>query len=624
MTLPWRIELFGRLQARRGERSLTHFGTRKAAALLAYLALFPDCAHPREVLAELLWPEEDAEATRDRFRQALSTVRRLLEPEGTPPGSVLAADRTEVHLLTGAITTDVGEFEALLGVASHEEEQGSRKVAKTQREKQGDTDGETLTRRVALERAVALYRGELLPGYYEEWIVPERERLAEAYRNALYQLAAEWEREGDLPQALEVARRAVAADPLREDAHGNLMRLYAASGRLSDAVRQYRELERVLKEQLGSVPSPTTQALFAQLRAHVPQADASNPTPAPPVALVALEPEGGAVPLDSSFYLLRSTDEEFESAIARRDSIVLVKGARQMGKTSLLARGLQQARQAGAKIVLTDLQKLTSAQMATADTLFFHLAEAMAEQLELEVALEAVWNPQRGWNVNFERFLRREVLGKVETHVVWGLDEVDRLFGHPFSTEVFGLFRSWHNERSLNPGGPWSRLTLAIAYATEAHLFITDLNQSPFNVGTRLALEEFSLAEVAEVNRRYASPLKDTAEVARYYALVGGNPYLVRRGLHAMATQGQDIAAFELEAEQESGVFGDHLRRMVSALGQDAALCEAVRTLLKGELLSNPDSFYRLRSAGIVVGRSTEEAQLRCRLYRNTLRRYLL
>ena len=72
---------------------------------------------------------------------------------------------------------------------------------------------------------------------------------------------------------------------------------------------------------------------------------------------------------------------------------------------------------------------------------------------------------------------------------------------------MFGLFRSWNNERLLDPSGSWSRFTLVIAYATEAHLFITDVNQSPFNVGTRLTLEDFTREQVAELNRRYGSPL---------------------------------------------------------------------------------------------------------------------
>src|SRR5438876_10938082 len=98
----------------------------------------------------------------------------------------------------------------------------------------------------------------------------------------------------------------------------------------------------------------------------------------------------------------------------------------------------------------------------------------------MEVIPGDAWDNHRSPNTNFDRYLRREVLGKVDAQVVWGLDEVDRLFTCNFGGEVFGMFRSWHNKRALDPHGPWARLTLAIAYATEAHLFITDLNQSPF------------------------------------------------------------------------------------------------------------------------------------------------
>jgi hypothetical protein len=275
--------------------------------------------------------------------------------------------------------------------------------------------------------------------------------------------------------------------------------------------------------------------------------------------------------------------------------------------------------------VLTDLQKFTSAQMESADTLFQSLAEAMIDQLDLDISLESIWSANRGWNVNFERFLRREALAHIEGHLVWGLDEVDRLFEHPYSADVFGLFRSWHNERSLNPTGPWGRLTLAIAYATEVHLFISNLNQSPFNVGTRLTLEDFTRDEVSEMNGRYGAPLPDEPAVARYFALVGGNPYLVRRGMNAMVTQGQDVHAFEALADRDDGIFGDHLRRLVGSLGQDEVLLDAVCGLLRGgDAGLSAESFYRLRSAGVVVGDSAEEARFRCRLYQRYLERRLL
>jgi hypothetical protein len=342
---------------------------------------------------------------------------------------------------------------------------------------------------------------------------------------------------------------------------------------------------------------------------------------APPVKLEAV---GGAVPLDSKFYVVRDIDEEFRSAIARHDSIVLIKGARQMGKTSLLARGLQQARQAGTKVVLTDFQMLNTAQLESAETLYLTIAEWIATQLGLEVLPQDNWNPRSGPNINFQCYLKDEVLGKQSAPIVWGLDEVDRLFTCSFGSEVFGLFRSWHNARSLDPAGPWTRLTLAIAYATEAHLFITDINQSPFNVGTRLTLEDFTFEQVANLNQRYGSPLRNRSELTRFFQLVGGHPYLVRRGLNQLVTQTIGIAAFEAQADRNEGIFGDHLRRILVLLAKDPELCEVVREILQGRPCVKPESFYRLRTAGVMAGDSAREVRPRCELYAAYLKRHLL
>ncbi len=348
------------------------------------------------------------------------------------------------------------------------------------------------------------------------------------------------------------------------------------------------------------------------------------PIPPPTAADGTLEPVGGAVPLDSQFYVDRPTDARFRAALARGDSIVLVKGPRQVGKTSLLARGLQQAREAGARVALVNFQMFTTAQLASTEALFLTVADLLAEELELEVDTGALWKSGRGWNVNFQSFMRRRVLEQDGARVVLALDEVDRLFPYPFATEVFALFRSWHNERAHNPAAPWSRLTLAIAYATEAHLFITDLNQSPFNVGTRLTLDDFTPEQIEELNRRHGSPLRDPAEMARFAAFLGGHPYLVRRGLHALASGDVDGAAFEEQALRDNGLYADHLRRMLLALSEDAVLCEATRALLRAEECPSPESFLRLRSGGVVAGGSPHEARPRCRLYELYLARHLL
>jgi serine/threonine protein kinase/class 3 adenylate cyclase len=352
-------------------------------------------------------------------------------------------------------------------------------------------------------------------------------------------------------------------------------------------------------------------------------ASLQNPTefrPDPPK----LESVGGAVPLDSKFYVVRSTDNEFLTAICRDDSIVLVKGARQMGKTSLMARGLQLARQNGNQVILTDFQKLSNKHLESTESLFRILIESIGDQLDLDLDLEKLWNPKRGPSANFERFLRREVLSKISQRLVWGMDEVDRLFSCSFASEVFGLFRSWHNERSLDPGGPWQKLTMTIAYATEAHMFITDMNQSPFNVGTRLSLNDFNLEQVTDLNERYGCPLKGPEEVSAFFQLLGGQPYLTRRGLNEMASHSTDFQTFAAQAYRDEGPFGDHLRRILFSLAQDTNLCTTVRDILGGRSSAAAEDFYRLRSAGIMAGESAREIRPRCELYERYLSRHLL
>jgi DNA-binding SARP family transcriptional activator len=608
----WRIELFGGLRVTREDRVVTRFRTQKTGSLLAYLACHLRRTHPREVLIELLWPEDDPEVARHKLSVALSSLRHELEPPGVPDGSVLVTERFLVGLNPGTVTTDVAEFESALQSVAQAESAGER--------------AERLT------GVVDLYHGALLSGYYEDWIVPEQLRLQELYCQALRHLIQHFEQAEDLHRAIAYVQRLVSANVVSEEAHCHLIRLCAAAGQTDQALRHYAELKRILKREFSATPSAATRALVREIesgkREEAGDRAALDRSTAVPGARSApkranarppedLEPVGGAVPLNSRFYVVRPADAEFGAAIARQDSIVLIKGARQVGKSSLLARGLQQAREAGARVVLTDFQTLNVAHLESVETLLFALAEAVAEQLDLDVSPAEVWEPRRGANPNFRRFLRREVLGRIEAPIVWGLDELDRLFPRDFSNEVFGLFRAWHNERALDPAAPSARLTLAIAYATEAHLFITDLNQSPFNVGTRLSLEDFTVEQVADLNRRYGSPLRDSTELARFYRLVGGHPYLARRGLHEMA-------AHEAEAEPAAGIFGDHLRRMLAALVQDSELCDAVRGVLRGQPCPTPESFYRLRSAGVLSGESAGEARLRCQLYATYLQRHLV
>lgn len=339
---------------------------------------------------------------------------------------------------------------------------------------------------------------------------------------------------------------------------------------------------------------------------------------------VKLERVGGAMPPGSPFYVIRPTDQEFVNALLDRDSIVLVKGGRQIGKTSLLARSLREAADAGSQVVWTDLQSFGRAQMESDEKLYLAFASEFVSQLDLPGDPFEKWRPMFGANTNFERFLQSAVLENTDKPVIWAIDEVDRLFSVPFSSDFFGMIRSWHNRRAARAEETWNRFTVALAYATEAHLFISDLNQSPFNVGTRLELADFDDAQIRDLNDRYGRPLQNELEIARFRKLVGGQPYLCRRGLDELVRHHTTIDILESQAAHDEGPFGDHLRRLLVALSNDPVLLSEVRKFLETNVLGSEEAFFRLRSGGLVQGSDRSRAVLRCGIYHEYLRRHLL
>lgn len=152
-TGPWSVCLLGQVSAQRGDAVHRRWPSRAVASLMASLALEPDRAHAREALIERLWPGVAPDVGRNRLRQALSTLRTLLEPAGSVADPVLIADRHTVRVAPGSLECDVRRFEQHAA-------------------------------RGALEEALALYRGELMPGFYDDWVVAERARL-EAIRERL-------------------------------------------------------------------------------------------------------------------------------------------------------------------------------------------------------------------------------------------------------------------------------------------------------------------------------------------------------------------------------------------------------------------------------------------------------
>lgn len=263
------LSLLGPLQVGIDGQAVSGFAYNKARALLAYLAVESDCAHQRDAIVGLLWPEMPDSAARTNLRQVLTSLRDTIGPgDSAAPFLVTTRDTLQFNP-TSDYTLDVTRFITLLEIcAQHRHRHISRCPACAAR----------------LEEAVALYRGDFLAQLssvdsvpFEEWLVVKREALHQRAVEALARLARYHERWGNSAQARQLLTRLIELEPWDEEAYAQLMRLLAREGQRSAALAQYETCRRLLAEQFGVGPSPATQKLIEQIRAGLPIEEPPSP-----------------------------------------------------------------------------------------------------------------------------------------------------------------------------------------------------------------------------------------------------------------------------------------------------------------------------------------------------------
>ena len=327
------LTLFGGFQGRVGTASPLALPTRKTQALLAFLALPPGRSHSREKLAALLWGGTREPQARGGLRQSLFALRKAITTE--PPA--LRIERETVVLDPSAADVDVAEFE--------------RAVA----------DGTP----TALERAVELYRGELLEGLalqeapFEAWLLAERERLRELALEALAKLLRHHRTTGAREAALRAALRILALDILQEPVHRAVMRLYVELGRRAAALRQYQVCVGALQRELGIEPEPSTKQLYQEILRQRPSpvaadVESSAPTSTVPAAMPAAPNEAlpRELPLVGREAEIDQLREILRRAWAGQGHAVAVVGEAGVGKTRLLAEVAAEAARRGGRVLV--------------------------------------------------------------------------------------------------------------------------------------------------------------------------------------------------------------------------------------------------------------------------------
>lgn len=255
------VRLLGAFEVRSGGTPVVMTSLR-AQSLLAYLALRRGAPQRREQVAFLLWPDSTEQQARTNLRHVLHTLRALLP----------AADR---HVEVTAQTLSLREFsadltafdaaEAASGASAGSSATGSSATAgsgETAHSGEDDADADALE---GLRLAADLYAGDLLDGWYDEWLIADRERYRQRVMAVLARLVPLLEGRGEIDAAVGYAERARQHDRLAEPPYRWLMRLYDAQGDRARAVNAYHECVATLADELGVAPSARTRALYEAL-----------------------------------------------------------------------------------------------------------------------------------------------------------------------------------------------------------------------------------------------------------------------------------------------------------------------------------------------------------------------
>jgi DNA-binding SARP family transcriptional activator len=240
----FRLALFGEAQLQDGQGQSLGMTTRKALWLLAYLILHPG-PQTRERLAGLLWPDSEQSKADANFRQAIHSLRSALEP--TSMVTYFSVERGTIQFNhEGAHWVDTIEFDRLL--------KESERASEEERAR-------------CLKEAIALYRGDLLLGCYDEWSDEIRRNFFDRYLMALNDLVLYYSRQKDYTQAIQYAKLYLSKRPIEEEVHRQLMYLYSANRDRTAALQQFHECEQILKKELNAEPLPETKALYREIEA---------------------------------------------------------------------------------------------------------------------------------------------------------------------------------------------------------------------------------------------------------------------------------------------------------------------------------------------------------------------
>lgn len=326
-----------------------------------------------------------------------------------------------------------------------------------------------------------------------------------------------------------------------------------------------------------------------------------KPTPSPILSQSGPEIESpfGTMRPDSKFYIERPADAHcWQQIIAPHAATLFVQAPMQMGKSSLMRRALHLARKMEhQQFAFIDFQKFTDKFFADEENFFIQLCLMIGDTLEIPEAIDQYWGGRRTNIIKCSRYMSEYLIPRVSGSFILAMDEVERMLDCSFKANFFGMLRTWHNDRVYDEN--FAKMTLFLSSSTDPYLLIDNPHQSPFNVATLVALQDFTLNEVEELNKSHNSPLNQP-QVSELMDLVNGHPFLTRLALYQLTLGKIDLPTLLAQATEDNGPFGEHLRHYLLRVLQMPELKQALTHIVQHQTYEENQIFHRLKAAGLI------------------------
>lgn len=358
---------------------------------------------------------------------------------------------------------------------------------------------------------------------------------------------------------------------------------------------------------LKNIPEAQTPVLITRTAARNAVSNAANNA--------ANNNDVNLVQMDGRWYVVQTQIENrCREELLKPGALIRIKSPSKMGKGMLKARLLEFAQSQGYRTVTVDLREANQETFGHINQFLQWLCAYVADSLEIEANPEENWKKILGASTNCTKYMEKFLLDADESPLVIAITNFDYVFNYPHvENDFLGLLRGWFEK--VNVKKVWGKLRQIIVFSEEA-LVTHDINQSPFNVGLSIELDELTPEQVLVLANAYALQWS-MSEVERLVSMIGGHPFLVHGALEHLRYHNHDLQTLLETAASDEGIYKSYLHELWRQLEADPELVAAMRkvAIADGAVRLERRELVKLDSMGLLKYKGADSLP-RCELYK--------